>query len=154
MRLDEVKIYQHVFEDIHVTLVLRFKLFQSIISPTVLYSLDTCPLTEIQKHRIDVTQRVMLRRMVGWTNYGDISWEERGRRMKYRLENALANYPIDDWSASILDRKVKAVSRMSNWPEWTRRAFEWDPYESRHLNLTIPYRSVGRPLTRWEDDIK
>ena len=70
------KMYQHVFEDKHVTLVLH-------ISPTLFYSLDTCPLTEVQKHRIDVTQRVMLRRMVGWTSYGDNSWEERGRRMKY-----------------------------------------------------------------------
>ena len=59
------KMYQHVFEDKHVTLVLRFKLFESIISPTMLYSLDTCPLTEVQKQRIDVTQRVMLCRMVG-----------------------------------------------------------------------------------------
>ena len=95
----EYKMYQHVFEDKHITLVLRFKLFQSIISPTVIYSLDTCPLTVIQKNRIDATQRVMLRRMVGWTSYGDTSWEERGRRMKYRLERSLATYPIEFWPA-------------------------------------------------------
>ena len=42
----EYKSYQHVLEDKHVSVVLRLKLFQSIISPTVFYSLDTCPLTE------------------------------------------------------------------------------------------------------------
>ena len=87
-------------------------------------------------------------------SYGDTSWEERGRRMKHRLERALAAYPTDDWSVTILDRKMSAVSRMSDWPEWTRRAFKWDPYVSKHLNLTVPYRAEGRPLTRWEDAIE
>ena len=43
---------------------------------------------------------------------------------------------------------------MSDWPEWKRRAFEWDPYESKHLNILVPYRAVGRPLTRWKDDVE
>ena len=48
------KIYQHALENKHVSLNLRLKLFQSIISPTVCYSLDTCPLTDALNKRIDV----------------------------------------------------------------------------------------------------
>ena len=59
------KTYQHVLENKDVSLNLRLKLFKSIISPTVCYSLDTCPLTENLKNRLDITQRVMLRRMIG-----------------------------------------------------------------------------------------
>ena len=81
-----------------------------------------------------MTQRVMLRRIVGWINYGDNSWEERGRRMKTRLEKALAAYPIDDWSVSIHARKMSRVNQINEWPEWTKRAFRWDPIISQHLN--------------------
>ena len=52
------------------------------ISPTVCYSLDTCPLTNVLNSRLDVTQRVMLRRMVGWVSFTRDTWEERGRKMK------------------------------------------------------------------------
>ena len=38
------------------------------------------------------------------------------------------------------------MSRMSDWLEWTRRAFDWDPYKNKHLNLIIPYRSVETEL--------
>ena len=76
------KMYQHAFENKHVNLTLRMKLFQSIITPTVCYSLDTCPLTETLKNRLDVTQRVMLRRMIGWVSFTGDTWEARGRRMK------------------------------------------------------------------------
>ena len=39
-------------------------------------------------------------------------------------------------------------------PEWTKKTFEWDPYDREHFNLVIPYRGVGRPLTRWVDSIE
>ena len=36
----------------------------------------------------------MLRRMVGWVNYADDTWEESGRRMAERLRQCLASRPI------------------------------------------------------------
>ena len=74
------KLYQHVFENKDVSLTLRLKLFQSIITPTVCYSLDTCPLTEVLKSRVDVTQRVMFRSMIGWVNLQEILGKSVGER--------------------------------------------------------------------------
>ena len=50
--------------------------------------------------------------------------------MKDRLQKALTAFPIKDWSASIFARKAKAYTKMNEWPEWTKRAFKWDPHES------------------------
>ena len=147
------KLYQHAFENKDVSLTLRLKLFQSIITPTVCYSLDTCPLTENLKSRLDITQRVMFRRMIGWVSSTGDTWEERGRKMKIRLERALANYPIPDWSTTIHDKKINLVSGMNEWPSWTKAAFRWDPRATRDLNNVEPYRCVGRPLTRWDDGV-
>ena len=107
------KTYQHVLENKDVSLNLRLKLFKSIISPTVCYSLDTCPLTENLKNRLDITQRVMLRRMIGWVSFTGDTWEERGRRMKGRLERALANCPVEKWSTIIHGKKLSLMSRVS-----------------------------------------
>ena len=57
---------QHVFEDKHVPIHLRLKLFESAITPTVVYSLETCPLTENLQEKLNVVQRTTLRRIVGW----------------------------------------------------------------------------------------
>ena len=149
----EYKMYQHVFENKDVSLALRLKLFQSIITPTLCYSLDTCPLTEVLKNRLDVTQRVMFRRMIGSVSSTGDTWEERGRKMKVRLERALTKYPVEDWSTCIYSKKVSLVSRVNELPAWTKAAFNWDPLVSARLNLVQPYRCVGRPLSRWNDGI-
>ena len=89
-----------------------------------------CPLTENLKNRLDITQRVMLRRMVGWVSFTGDTWEERGRKMKCRLERALANCPVEKWSTIIHGKKLSLVSKVSEWPEWTRVAYHWDPFVS------------------------
>ena len=53
------KSFQHVFEDKQVSIELRFKLFGSIISSTLVYGLETTPLTLQLLERIDITQRTM-----------------------------------------------------------------------------------------------
>ena len=145
--------YQHALENKHVNLTLRLKLFQSIITPTVCYSLDTCPLTETLKNRLDVTQRVMLRRMIGWVSFTGDTWEARGRRMKERLERALVKYPVEDWSTCIHFKKVSLMSGVNEGPAWTKLAFNWNPLATAHLNLVQPYRGVGRPFIRWNDGV-
>ena len=135
------------------SLTLRLKLFHSIITPTVCYSLDTCPLTEVLKKRLDVTQRVMFRRMIGWVSSTGDTWEERGRKMKRRLERALKNYPVEYWSLCIQSKKVSIMGSVNELPAWTRAAFNWDPLITQHLNVSQPYRDVGRPSSRWNDGI-
>ena len=73
--------------------------------------------------------------------------------MKNRLDRALAGYPIADWSIAIHDKKANLLSRVNEWPAWTRAAFKWDPSLNQHLNAVQPYRCVGRPLSRWNDGV-
>lgn len=51
---------KYVLENKHVSLHLRFKLFQSVITSIVLYSLETCPLTVHMLEQLDITQRKMM----------------------------------------------------------------------------------------------
>ena len=74
----------------HVNVKLRLKLFDATVSPTALYSLNTCPLTVVQLKKREAVQNRMLRRIVGWVSFSGETWEETGRRMKNRLERALS----------------------------------------------------------------
>ena len=127
---------------------LRLKLFDAIISSTVLYGLETCPLTEKVQKRLDVVQRTMFRRMVGWLCSADDTWEMAGHRMKYRLKKCLEMYPIKDWSETITDRKKKLMSSMNEMPFWTKSACEWDVVECSSANFCRASRLRGRLFNR------
>ena len=96
---------QHIFEDKHVPIRIRLKLFGAVITPTILYSLETCPLTENLQELLNIVQRTMLRRLVGWVCTNDDTWEERGRRMKNRMSSCLSRYHINEWSEAFMTVK-------------------------------------------------
>ena len=48
---------QSTFEDHHIPMQLRLKLFDATIRATILYSFETCPLIERLLQRLDVVQR-------------------------------------------------------------------------------------------------
>ena len=50
----------------HVSLKLRLKYFNAMISPTILFGLSLLPLTKLHFHKLNVVQRRMLRSIVGW----------------------------------------------------------------------------------------
>ena len=73
---------------------LRFKLFDATVTPTVLYSLSSTPLTSGQVGRLDACQRKMMRKIVGWTRLNDEDWSVTGSRMKAKLEAAMQLHPV------------------------------------------------------------
>ena len=50
----------------HISTALRLKLFEAVVSPTVLYSLETVALTDALAKRLDTVQRCMLRLSAGF----------------------------------------------------------------------------------------
>ena len=78
----------------HINIMLRLRLFDTVATPALLYSLDTCALTHGDLARVDIVQRKMLRCMIGWVTHPDDTWEEAGRRMARRLSSALELFPI------------------------------------------------------------
>ena len=140
---------QQVFEDKHIPIKLRLKLFDAAISSTVLYSLESCPLTEKLLYRLDVVQRTMLRRMIGWVSFKEDTWYERGHRMKVRFQKCMQCYPVGEWSEAIHIRKSTLMSKIDELPFLTYSALKWDPVACGSANFCCAYRSRGRPLTRW-----
>ena len=104
-------------------------------------------------NRLDITQRTMLRRIVGWVSYADDSWEERGRRMAERLRRCLVLHPVKDWSERINERKVKMIESQHDWPYWTKAVVQWSPFECVDLNYCAAHRFRGHPHQRWDDNI-
>jgi len=145
---------QQTLTNKNVPISLRLKLFNATVTPTVLYSLATTPLTEMQLDKLDITQRKMLRRMVGWVISDDDTWEDAGRRMKARLEGALMRYPILDWSLQRNRNRERIMTRVAEdlCPELVSAAIAWQPAEMPITEVDVmPHRDRGRPRQRWDD---
>ena len=119
--------FEYILTDKHVPMSLRLKLFDTMVTPTILYSLDTCPFTATLENRLDVIQRKMLRKMMGWIQCSEMTWQEIGHQRKIRLEQHLRDYPIGDWSQTLKERKKRLISQSNGFPSWTKNAIEWDP---------------------------
>ena len=137
----------------NVNIKLRLSLFDATVSASLMYGLETCPLTWKQLDRLDVIQREMFRKMVGWRIYSEDLFEESGRRMKLRLERALALRPVATWSGRILRKKEQLSSRLSSGdaPMLSQKAFNWNPPACSHLNRQNSQRKRGHPRQRWTD---
>ena len=137
----------------HINVMLRLRLFDAVVTPTLLYSLETVSMTQGQLDRLDCVQRTMLRRIVGWVCYSeDDTWEQRGRRMKARLARALELQPVLAWSDCVGQRKKRIQETLQELTPLTHRAMHWDVVACAHLNLaSVPRRARGRPRARWAD---
>ena len=130
---------------------LRLKMSDATVSASMTYGLETCPLTTKQLEQIDVTQRKMLRKLVGWQHNSEDSWEESGSRMKQRMESALALFPVATWSHTVSTQKADLTSRLgSSAPVLTKLAHGWSPIACQHLNGHTAARGRGRPRHRWQ----
>ena len=69
----------------HVPTSLRLRLFNSVITPTILYGLTTCPLTKHDYDQLAVLQRKMLRQIIGWTKLPDDEWDDVYRRIRQNI---------------------------------------------------------------------
>ena len=140
--------------DKHVALPLRLRLFEAAIAPTLTYSLETVALTQKLKDRVDVVQRRMLRRIVGWTRLDDESWHQTGSRMKAKLEQAFKILKFQSWSGQIQKAKMSLFTCMKDALLFTRLIFSFDLPACARFNFHSPLRLRGRPHTRWNDDLQ
>ena len=58
----------------HVSLRLRLTLFDSVITPAILFGLLTCPSISSQLQNLEVVRNRMLRSIVGWVPLVDNDW--------------------------------------------------------------------------------
>ena len=134
----------------------RLRLFAATVSPTVLYGLNTVPMTAAMQSRLDILQRKMLRSIIGWRIDPELDWEENGRRMKRRMERAQASFFMADWSESLAKAKLRLLERLDGAEPSSLlgQVWHWNPFHTARANLQLPFRNVGHPRARWEDDFR
>ena len=124
-----------------------------MVTPTILYELAALPLSAVLLQELEVVQKKMLRKIVGWVRIGDESWEVTMRRMKDRVHRALLQRPIMAWTTRIGKTLWKLILRIREAPNesWIRHSSMWaineleDPYSD-----FVPYRSRGRVCLQWD----
>ena len=123
----------------------RLKLFDSVVTPSAVYSLATTPFTARQTGRLASARAQMLRRIVGFRKADHASWEEAGHQCKRRVERAMTVYKVSDWLEVIDTTRWNILRRVYNERNgWPSLAIRWRPEGSRR---------VGRPRTKWTDSI-
>ncbi len=115
---------------------LKTKVFEQCVLPVLIYGSETWTLTMGLIRRLKVTQRAMERAMLGVSLRDRIRNEEIRRRTK-----------VTDIARRIAKTKWQWAGHIARRDDgrWGRKVLEWRPRAGR--------RSVGRPPTRWTDDL-
>ena len=128
----------------------RFRLFESCVSPGVLYACGTWTLTVDLSLQIQAAQRKMLRWLVGLRRETEEPWIDFIKRSTHISERLAREHGVPDWLDTHRLRKWKLAGTVARRTDnrWSKRLLGWKP----HFR-TIPYRDVGRPCLRWSDAI-
>ncbi|KAA5634901.1 hypothetical protein F3G63_34400 [Pseudomonas aeruginosa] len=115
---------------------LKTKVFNQCILPAMTYGAETWTLTAGLAHKLRVAQRAMERAMYGISLRDKIRNEEIRRRTK-----------VDDIALKVSRLKWQWAGHICRASDarWGRKVLEWRP--------RMGTRSVGRPPTRWTDDL-
>ena len=112
----------------HVSIKLRLKLFEAVVTPTVLFGLSTLPISKAQLAQLDVVQRKMLRSIAGWVRYRNEEWADTMRRVNAKVVRALNEYPLHIWSRQFACRQFWLARRLAdNVGTWPMRLAKWCP---------------------------
>ena len=133
--------------DRSVPIQLRLRLFNAVITPTVLYGCSSWVLTESRTTSLRTTQARMLRCMLASRRRKDEegqleSWPEWIQRETHKCRELMKTHKISDWTEIQAKRKEKWGERVEKVEEqrWSKKALEWRP---------LGTRCPGRPKARW-----
>ena len=140
----------------HVSLRLRLKPCDSVITPTIVFGHMTCPLTSYQLQKLGVVRNRMLRSIVGWAPLVDNDWHALMQKMNKKLENAQQIFNVRPWTErSLVGRFRFAAKIASAVNSWASITSEWYPYQRWKMKYCVePRRRIGRPAKRWDDQIE
>ena len=97
-----------------------------------------------------------MREIIGWVRIGNESWEVTLRRMKVRVETALAQHLIMWWHKRIAKYLWNFALRVKTSPADSLlfQSIAWEPQMIDDDSCEIvPYRNSGRPRRRWDDSV-
>ena len=133
----------------------RLRLFDAVVSTTVLHGSCTWALTTGMAATLDTLRRKMLRFVLRIfrrrsSEDGQLlleDWPDYMRRSARRIEEYEGLYNLASWSSQARVRKWKFAGELARHGDgrWSRTVLDWFPANGN--------RHVGRPYTRWCDDI-
>ena len=140
----------------NISIKLRMKLFDSVVSPSLLFGLAILPLQVSCIEKLDIIQRKMLRKIVGWVRIPEELWNETMRRMSSKVEHALKTCKVKVWSIRLAEMHWKFIARLKRLPptSWQSLAAHWQPFETEDISCEfLPNRTRGHLVSRWDDRI-
>ena len=121
---------------------------------TVLYALVSFPLTRSHVEELDILQRKMLRRIIGWKRIEVEPWDEIMRRMRDRSDHAHQLYPWQIWSYRFFRDQWRFAVHCMKKPI-SRRILCYNSIPLLGVRGEyIPHRDVGRPRIKWDDHLR
>ena len=148
----------------------RIRLFNTTITPTVLYGSTSWTTTKTHTTQLQSTQRRMMRLIVGTPrrhttssahlhNHHDAindttaePWPAYIQRATHIAERQLHNLKVESWTTTYWRRKWRWAARIAaqDHNRWSRRAIHWEP---QYTDSRRTARRQARPCTRWDDII-
>ena len=87
-------LHARILTNQNISVKLRLKLFDAVVTPSILFGLAAIPMHQMALEKIAVTQRKMIRKIVGWVRVANEPWETTMRRMNQRMERALQQLDV------------------------------------------------------------
>ena len=119
--------------------------FEAVVTSTVLFGFCSWSLTKGMASELDTTRRRMLRYVLRIFQRGE-EWKEHMQRSAKLIQYYDETFTLTTWSLQYKRRKWEfagGLARCTNG-RWSHGILHWKPNG---------FRSVGRPATRWCDDI-
>ena len=146
--------YKQELTDKKIPIWHRMKLFETLITPTILYGSGCWVMTLGRRQALRTTQRQMMRmilgtcRKPGGNNGTDeletyVEWVQRATKEAERL---MEKYNVREWTWQQRDRLWRWASKVAHSKDgrWSHEVLHWDP---------IGQRPKGRPRARWTDQL-
>ena len=126
----------------------RMKLFESSVTPCVLYACGCWTMTSEMFCRLRSTRRRMLRWMIKPARGMDEEWPNYIRRATHLCEDIASQHGSKAWGELQHERKrtLAAKCALTTDGRWSKRLLNWRP-----RFRCLPRRSVGHPTKRWTD---
>ena len=121
----------------------RLRLFEAVVSTTVLFGCCSWALTKAMVTELDITRRRMLRYVLRIYRRDD-TWKDYLQRAARTIEDFDDRFRLVAWSQQYRMRKLSFAGFIGRCTDgrWSQRILFWEP---------CGFRSVGRPACRWSD---
>ena len=142
--------FKCVFKSRAYTFRLKAKLFESTVSPVLLYSSASWTLTQDMESKILTTQRRMLRTMLGKKRLPTEDWVTYVKRTTEEAESMMRSCGYHNWIEQSPRKKLRFAVKTASVDDnrWSKRLLDWKPFFR-----CSPRRRAGHPYRRWEDPI-